>query len=104
MHRQMVQVVGWFECPCHGSRYNAVGELERGPAPRGLDRFALREVAGEVEVDTSTTYLGPRQGRGPPTSRRRDPTVTEVSPCRLARRASERVGMDADGPVPTLVC
>jgi len=53
---------GWFECPCHGSRYNAVGELERGPAPRGLDRFALREVAGEVEVDTSTTYLGPPPG------------------------------------------
>jgi cytochrome b6-f complex iron-sulfur subunit len=53
---------GWFECPCHGSRYNAVGELERGPAPRGLDRFAVQVVAGELEVDTSTTYLGPPPG------------------------------------------
>ncbi len=31
----------WFECPCHGSKYNRVGEKQGGPAPRGLDRFAL---------------------------------------------------------------
>ena len=35
----------WFECPCHGSKYNRVGEKQGGPAPRGLDRFAL-EVVG----------------------------------------------------------
>ena len=29
----------WFECPCHGSRYNRVGEKRGGPAPRGMDRF-----------------------------------------------------------------
>ncbi len=29
----------WFECPCHGSRYNRYGEWTGGPAPRGLDRF-----------------------------------------------------------------
>jgi cytochrome b6-f complex iron-sulfur subunit len=31
----------WFECPCHGSQYNQVGEKKAGPAPRGLDRFAM---------------------------------------------------------------
>ena len=29
----------WFECPCHGSQYNRVGEKKGGPAPRGMDRF-----------------------------------------------------------------
>ena len=29
----------WFECPCHGSQYNQVGEKKGGPAPRGMDRF-----------------------------------------------------------------
>jgi len=24
----------WFECPCHGSQYNRVGEKKGGPAPR----------------------------------------------------------------------
>ena len=31
----------WFECPCHGSQYNRVGEKKGGPAPRGLDRFPV---------------------------------------------------------------
>ena len=36
----------WFECPCHGSQYNQVGEKKGGPAPRGMDRFPIT-VAGE---------------------------------------------------------
>ena len=35
------QTSQWFECPCHGSKYNRVGEKRGGPAPRGMDRFAL---------------------------------------------------------------
>jgi cytochrome b6-f complex iron-sulfur subunit len=31
----------WFECPCHGSKYNGAGEYQLGPAPRGLDRFKI---------------------------------------------------------------
>ena len=27
----------WFECQCHGSQYNRVGEKKAGPAPRGMD-------------------------------------------------------------------
>ena len=34
----------WFECPCHGSQYNRVGEKKGGPAPRGIDRFAVSIV------------------------------------------------------------
>jgi cytochrome b6-f complex iron-sulfur subunit len=52
----------WFECPCHGSRYDAVGEQRRGPAPRGLDHYAVTVVGGVVTVDTTRTYLGPPPG------------------------------------------
>jgi cytochrome b6-f complex iron-sulfur subunit len=52
----------WFECPCHGSKYDRVGEKKGGPAPRGLDRFALSVAAGIVSVDTKTVYVGPPIG------------------------------------------
>ncbi|RMF78194.1 MAG: hypothetical protein D6737_15510 [Chloroflexi bacterium] len=28
-----------FECPCHGSKFEATGKYIEGPAPRSLDRF-----------------------------------------------------------------
>ncbi|HZA60223.1 MAG TPA: Rieske 2Fe-2S domain-containing protein, partial [Actinomycetota bacterium] len=43
----------WFECPCHGSKYNTAGEWRDGPAPRGLDRFPVSVQDGVVSVDTS---------------------------------------------------
>jgi cytochrome b6-f complex iron-sulfur subunit len=52
----------WFECPCHGSKYNNAGEYKLGPAPRGLDRFVMSVVDGSVVVDTSTIKLGPPRG------------------------------------------
>ena len=52
----------WFECPCHGSKYNAVGEKKDGPAPRGLDRFAVIVEGGGVTIDTSTVFQGPPIG------------------------------------------
>jgi cytochrome b6-f complex iron-sulfur subunit len=52
----------WFECPCHGSRYNRWGEYQFGPAPRGLDRFALFVEEGRVIVDTSKVETGPSRG------------------------------------------
>jgi cytochrome b6-f complex iron-sulfur subunit len=52
----------WFECPCHGSKYNRVGEKKGGPAPRGLDRFALSVSNNVMVVDTKTVYLGPPIG------------------------------------------
>jgi cytochrome b6-f complex iron-sulfur subunit len=49
----------WFECPCHGSRYNRWAEYRGGPAPRGMDRFALTIEEGRVIVDTSQIIEGP---------------------------------------------
>ena len=53
----------WFECGCHGSQYNRVGEKKGGPAPRGMDHFPLEfSAAGEVTVDTGTIVQGPPIG------------------------------------------
>lgn len=52
----------WFECPCHGSQYNRVGEKKGGPAPRGLDRFAVAIDGGTVVVDTGALSQGPPIG------------------------------------------
>ena len=51
----------WFECPCHGSKYNRVGEKKGGPAPRGLDRFPI-SVGAVVTIDTGARILGPPIG------------------------------------------
>jgi cytochrome b6-f complex iron-sulfur subunit len=48
----------WFECPCHGSQYNRVGEKKGGPAPRGMDHWAVTVVGGKVVVDTSLSIPG----------------------------------------------
>jgi cytochrome b6-f complex iron-sulfur subunit len=52
----------WFECPCHGSKYNRVGEKRGGPAPRGLDRFPFEISAGNMIVDTGIIVQGPPIG------------------------------------------
>ena len=52
----------WFECPCHGSQYNRVGEKKGGPAPRGLDHFAIAIDGSDVVVDTATVVTGPPIG------------------------------------------
>ena len=53
----------WFECPCHGSKYNRVGEKRGGPAPRGMDRFGMAvTAAGELEVNTGMIIQGPPIG------------------------------------------
>jgi cytochrome b6-f complex iron-sulfur subunit len=49
----------WFECGCHGSQYNQVGEKKGGPAPRGMDHFPLLfSAAGDVTVDTGQIVEG----------------------------------------------
>ncbi len=48
----------WFECPCHGSQYNRVGEKKGGPAPRGMDLFAVNVSGGQISVDTGTVVDG----------------------------------------------
>jgi cytochrome b6-f complex iron-sulfur subunit len=53
----------WFECPCHGSQYNRVGEKKGGPAPRGMDRFPVTITAdGSAVLDTASPIQGPAIG------------------------------------------
>lgn len=52
----------WFECPCHGSRYDRLGikVAGLGPAPRSLDRFAsVVDEQGVLTIDTGKITLGP---------------------------------------------
>ena len=54
------QVSQWFECPCHGSKYNRWGEFARPPAPRGMDRFPSQvNDDGHLLVNTSIVLEGP---------------------------------------------
>jgi cytochrome b6-f complex iron-sulfur subunit len=54
----------WFECPCHGSRYDRLGikaqGIQYGPAPRSMDRFSIKvDGDGKLTIDTSKITLGP---------------------------------------------
>jgi cytochrome b6-f complex iron-sulfur subunit len=49
-----------FECPCHGSKYDAIGEYFAGPAPRNLDRFAVEVRSGRFIIKTGTILETPR--------------------------------------------
>jgi cytochrome b6-f complex iron-sulfur subunit len=53
---------GRFECPCHGSVYNVIGEYLQGPAPRGMDRFEISIENDRVLVDTGALVEGPPRG------------------------------------------
>ncbi len=48
----------WFECPCHGSKYNRVGEKKGGPAPRGLDQFPIELAGDQVTINTGIVVQG----------------------------------------------
>lgn len=52
----------WFECPCHGSQYNQAGEKKGGPAPRGMDRFAMEVADNVLTVNTGQVIQGPPIG------------------------------------------
>ena len=47
-----------FKCPCHGSGFYKDGINFEGPAPRPLERFAIRVADdGQLEVDKSRKFL-----------------------------------------------
>lgn len=52
----------WFECLCHGSKYNIIGEKRAGPAPRGMDRFDVTLTDGNYVIDTGAIVAGPPIG------------------------------------------
>jgi len=46
-----------FKCPCHGSGFSMDGINVEGPAPRPLERCAIRITDdGQLEVDTSVVF------------------------------------------------
>jgi len=46
-----------FKCPCHGSGFYRDGINFEGPAPRPLERYAIRLAEdGHLEVDRSRTF------------------------------------------------
>lgn len=54
----------WMHCPCHQSRYDRLGIKAAGeaygPAPRGMDRFAVEvDREGVLTIDTTRVILGP---------------------------------------------
>jgi cytochrome b6-f complex iron-sulfur subunit len=54
----------WFECPCHGSRYDRLGikaaGAQFGPAPRSMDRFSISvDDSGALTINTGKITLGP---------------------------------------------
>ncbi|HSO49158.1 MAG TPA: ubiquinol-cytochrome c reductase iron-sulfur subunit [Acidimicrobiia bacterium] len=49
-----------FECPCHGSKYNSIGEYFGGPAPRNLDRFVVEIRGNDFWIRTGTIIQTPR--------------------------------------------
>jgi cytochrome b6-f complex iron-sulfur subunit len=46
-----------FKCPCHGSGFKITGVNFEGPAPRPLERYAVRKTEnGQVLVDKSRKF------------------------------------------------
>ncbi|MBI2083555.1 MAG: ubiquinol-cytochrome c reductase iron-sulfur subunit [Deltaproteobacteria bacterium] len=49
---------GKFKCPCHGSGFTKDGVNFEGPAPRPLERLAIRmDEEGNLIIDKSKKYL-----------------------------------------------
>jgi len=49
-----------FECPCHGSKYDYMGEYFGGPAPRNLDRFVVELIDTQFIIHTGDILQTPR--------------------------------------------
>ncbi len=69
----------FFECPCHGSVYNRVGEKRGGPAPRGMDFMAMDVTGGVLTVDTGNIINGPAIGTNTTGQEREGPSCLGAS-------------------------
>ena len=58
-----------FKCPCHGSGFTKEGVNFEGPAPRPLERLAIRlDDEGNLVVDKSKKFLYEKDQWGDPES------------------------------------
>ena len=48
----------WFECPCHGAKFDQVGERRAGPAPRGFDLIQSSIDNDHLVLDTGKILRG----------------------------------------------
>jgi nitrite reductase/ring-hydroxylating ferredoxin subunit len=108
----------WFECPCHGSRYDRLGIKAEGfgPALRGLDWFAASVSAdGVLTVNTAKISLGPLPVARPPGLIRLSPSGASdgsapatahprEDDCRISRSPGDQLEVQrfSAGPVPTV--
>lgn len=89
-----------FECPCHGSMYNIIGEYITGPAPRGLDRFPIEIQGDRVMVDTSSVVQGPDRDVLTGPSAPAGPSCLGGSPSGEQAPPSPGTGMPSGGASP----
>jgi len=69
----------FFECPCHGSFYNQVGEKRGGPAPRGMDYFGMSVENNVLTVMTGDIVTGPPIGTNTTGQEREGPSCLGAS-------------------------
>lgn len=79
----------WFECPCHGSQYNQVGEKKGGPAPRGMDRFPLTSPTRPSPSTPASSSKAPRSAPTPPARTPKDHTASTPPPARCTETSSK---------------
>lgn len=51
-----------FECPCHGSKFQAWGEYIEGPAPRSLDRYEITFAGAITNANGDPLQVGDASG------------------------------------------
>lgn len=49
-----------FACLCHRGFFRIDGTVISGPPPRPLDRFAVRETGGSIELEVPADFATPR--------------------------------------------
>ena len=49
-----------FSCLCHHAFFDLDGKVLSGPPPRPLDRFAVREVDGRIQLEVPADFSTPR--------------------------------------------
>jgi cytochrome b6-f complex iron-sulfur subunit len=69
----------WFECPCHGAKFDRVGEHRTGPSARGMDIFGAAIEQGRLVIDTTTVHPGLPVGTNSTHQRLQDPRACSPS-------------------------